>query len=112
MENHRRYRTGVFRRFQAHGAEVSSAPCPSGPRVKFPRFEHLPFYDGLHDRNYLNISFSDMTPFTIKEFRGFAPSDSDLAWGDVAGMPAVRSAIARLHRVARENVLITTGATE
>ena len=80
--------------------------------MKFPPFEHLHFYDELHGSRYLNISYSDMTPFTIKEFGGFIPPDSDLKWGDVAGMPALRSNIARLHRVPKENVLMTTGATE
>ncbi len=80
--------------------------------MKFPPFEHLHFYDRLHGRGYLNISFSDMTPFSIAEFKGFVPADRNLNWGDVAGMPALRSSIAGLHRVPRENVLITTGATE
>ncbi len=80
--------------------------------MRFPPFEHLQFYDRLHGRGYLNISFSDMTPFSIREFKGFAPVEHDLKWGDVAGMPALRSNVAKLHRVPRENVLITTGATE
>jgi len=80
--------------------------------VKFPPFQHLHFYDDLPPSRFLNISFSDMTGFTLKEFGGFSPSDRDLRWSDVAGMPALRSSIARLHRVPGANVLITTGATE
>jgi len=80
--------------------------------VKFPPFEHLHFYDRLHGARLLNISLSDVAPFTIEDFGGFAPRSRDLKWGDVAGMPFLRSNVAKLHRVPRENVLIMTGATE
>ena len=80
--------------------------------MKFPPFDHLRFYDDLPPSRFLNISYSDMTPFTLKEFRGFVPADSQLKWWDAAGMPALRSKIARVHRVPRTNVMVTTGATE
>jgi aspartate/methionine/tyrosine aminotransferase len=80
--------------------------------VKFPPFEHLHFYDDLHGPRFLNISYSDITPFTIQEFGGYLPTKLDLTWGEVAGMPSLRRRVAALHGVPRENVLITTGATE
>lgn len=80
--------------------------------MKFPRFEHLHFYDDLHGPRFLNISYSDVAPFTLREFDGYLPTKLDLSWGDVAGMPSLRRRVAGLHGVPRENVLITTGATE
>ena len=80
--------------------------------MKFPPFEHLHFYDDLHGPRFLNISYSDITPFTIREFDGYSPTKLDMSWGDVAGMPSLRRRVAALHGVPRENVLITTGATE
>src|SRR5256712_8452788 len=112
MENRWRYLLGVFRRFRLLPAEASSPSCPSRLAVKFPPFDHLRFYDDLPPSRFLNISYSDMTPFTLKEFRGFVPADSQLKWWDAAGMPALRSKIARVHRVPRTNVMVTTGATE
>ncbi len=79
--------------------------------MKFPPFEHLHFYEGLHGTR-LNISYSDMTPFTIPEFGRSLPANLDLNWADLAGMPALRARVARLHDAPRERVLITTGATE
>ena len=80
--------------------------------MKFPPFEHLHFYDDLHGPKFLNISYSDVTPFTLREFDRYRPTNFDLAWGDVAGMPSLRRRVAALHRVPYDNVLITTGATE
>ncbi len=80
--------------------------------MKFPPFEHLHFYDDLHDPQFLNISYSDMTPFTIPEFGRSLPRDLDLNWGDPAGMPRLRGRIAKHHGVPRERVMITSGATE
>ena len=80
--------------------------------VRFPPFEHLHFYDDLHGPKFLNISYSDINPFTIREFGGYLPTKLDLSWGDVAGMPSLRRTVAALHCVPREHVLITTGATE
>jgi len=80
--------------------------------VRFPPFEHLHFYDELHDARYVNISYSDMAPFTIPEFGRSLPRNLDLNWGDPAGMPRLRARIAKHHGVPQERVLITSGATE
>ena len=80
--------------------------------MKFPPFEHLHFYEELHGPDFVNISYSDMTPFTIREFGRSIPTDLDMNWGEPAGMPALRTNLGKLMRVPRERVLITSGATE
>ena len=80
--------------------------------MKFPPFEHLHFYEKLHGRGFVNISYSDMTPFTIAEFGRSIPTNLDMNWGEPAGMPALRTNLAKLHGVPRDRVLVTSGATE
>ena len=80
--------------------------------MKFPPFEHLHFYEDLHGGRYLNISYSDMTAFTIPEFGRSLPADLDLNWSDPDGMPALRAKLAQLHAVPKDHVVVTTGATE
>jgi aspartate/methionine/tyrosine aminotransferase len=79
--------------------------------VEFPPFEHLRFYEGVHDVR-LNISYSNVRAFTLGEFRRALPKTLDLNWTDERGSPELRGLIARRARVATNRVLVTTGATE
>lgn len=79
--------------------------------MAFPPFEHLKFYEGVHDVR-LNISFSNVKAFTLGEFRRALPKDLNLNWTDERGSPELRRLIGRRHDVAGDHVLVTTGATE
>src|SRR5437870_11367012 len=79
--------------------------------MEFPPFEHLRFYEGVHDVR-LNISYSNIKGFTLGEFHKTLPKDLDLNWTDERGPPELRRLIARHVRVAMDRVLVTTGATE
>src|SRR5207237_4392092 len=79
--------------------------------MEFPPFEHLRFYEGVHDVR-LNISYSNIKGFTLGEFHKTLPKDLDLNWTDERGPPELRRLIARHARVAMDRVLVTTGATE
>src|SRR5213083_1053776 len=79
--------------------------------MEFPPFEHLRFYEGVHDVR-LNISYSNIKGFTLGEFHKTLPKDLDLNWTDERGPPELRRLIARHARVAMDHVLVTTGATE
>ena len=79
--------------------------------MEFPPFEHLRFYEGVHDVR-LNISYSNIKGFTLGEFHKTLPGDLDLNWTDERGPPPLRRLIARHTRVAMDHVLVTTGATE
>jgi aspartate/methionine/tyrosine aminotransferase len=79
--------------------------------VEFPPFEHLRFYEGVHDVR-LNISYSNVQAFTLGEFQQALPKTLDLNWTDERGSPELRGLIARRARVATNRVLVTTGATE
>ncbi|HYY48367.1 MAG TPA: pyridoxal phosphate-dependent aminotransferase [Thermoplasmata archaeon] len=79
--------------------------------MAFPPFEHLRFYEGVHDVR-LNISFSNIKAFTLGEFHRALPKDLDLNWTDERGSPELRGLIARRHGVGADHVLVTTGATE
>ncbi|MGI0148552.1 MAG: pyridoxal phosphate-dependent aminotransferase [Thermoplasmata archaeon] len=79
--------------------------------MEFPPFEHLRFYEGVHDVR-LNISFSNIKGFTLGEFHKALPKDLDLNWTDERGPPELRRLIARRSGVPMDRVLVTTGATE
>jgi aspartate/methionine/tyrosine aminotransferase len=79
--------------------------------MAFPPFEHLRFYEGVHDVR-LNISYSNVKAFTLGEFHKALPKDLDLNWTDERGSPKLRRLIARRHGVSADRVLVTTGATE
>src|SRR5947208_341558 len=79
--------------------------------MEFPPFEHLRFYEGVHDVR-LNISYSNIKGFTLGEFHKTLPKDLDLNWTDERGPPELRRLIARHAQVAMDHVLVTTGATE
>src|SRR2546421_645680 len=79
--------------------------------MNFPPFEHLRFYEGVHDVR-LNISYSNIKGFTLGEFHKTLSKDLDLNWTDERGPPELRRLIARHARVAMDRVLVTTGATE
>src|SRR3989454_7252884 len=79
--------------------------------MEFPPFEHLRFYEGVHDVR-LNISYSNIKGFTLGEFHKTLPKDLDLNWTDERGPPDLRRLIARHSRVTMDHVLVTTGATE
>jgi len=79
--------------------------------MEFPPFEHLRFYEGVHDVR-LNISYSNIKGFTLGEFHKTLPKDLDLNWTDERGPPKLRRLIARHSRVTMDHVLVTTGATE
>src|SRR2546421_9825529 len=79
--------------------------------MNFPPFEHLRFYEGVHDVR-LNISYSNIKGFTLGEFHKPLPKALDLNWTDERGPPELRRLIARHARVAMDRVLVTTGATE
>ena len=80
--------------------------------MQFPPFEHLHFYDGLHGRRLLNISLSNMEPFSLRGFRRSLPRDLDLNQVFADGSPELRRRIARLHGVPPDRVTVTNGATE
>ena len=42
--------------------------------MEFPPFEHLRFYEGVHDVR-LNISYSNIKGFTLGEFHKTLPKD-------------------------------------
>ena len=79
--------------------------------MEFPPFEHLRFYEGVHDVR-LNISYSNIKGFTLGEFHKTLPKDLDLNWTDERGPPELRRLIAQHAQVAMDHVLVTTGATE
>jgi len=79
--------------------------------MEFPPFEHLRFYEGVHDVR-LNISYSNIKGFTLGEFRRALPKDLDLNWTDERGPPELRRLVARRTGVTMDRVLVTTGATE
>jgi aspartate/methionine/tyrosine aminotransferase len=79
--------------------------------MEFPPFEHLRFYEGVHDVR-LNISYSNIKGFTLGEFHRALPKDLDLNWTDERGPPELRQLIARRSGVTADRVLVTTGATE
>ncbi|HLA46124.1 MAG TPA: pyridoxal phosphate-dependent aminotransferase [Thermoplasmata archaeon] len=79
--------------------------------MQFPPFEHLHFYERLRGR-FLNISFSDMREFPLREFHREFPMDIDTVWVDLRGMPDLRKRIAKRHGVDPDRVLVTNGATE
>lgn len=79
--------------------------------MEFPPFEHLRFYEGVHDVR-LNISYSNIKGFTLGEFHKDLPKDLDLNWTDERGPPELRRLIAQRSGVAMDRVLVTTGATE
>ena len=79
--------------------------------MDFPPFEHLRFYEGVHDVR-LNISYSNIKGFTLGEFHKTLPKDLDLNWTDERGPPELRRLIARHSGVPMDHVLVTTGATE
>jgi len=79
--------------------------------MEFPPFEHLRFYEGVHDVR-LNISYSNIKGFTLGEFHKTLPKDLDLNWTDERGPPELRRLIARHTGVTMDHVLVTTGATE
>lgn len=79
--------------------------------MEFPPFEHLRFYEGVHDVR-LNISYSNIKGFTLGEFHRALPKDLDLNWTDERGPPELRRLIARRSGVTVDRVLVTTGATE
>jgi len=79
--------------------------------MEFPSFEHLRFYEGVHDVP-LNISYSSIKGFTLGEFHKALPKDLDLNWTDERGSPELRRLIARRSGVTMDRVLVTTGATE
>jgi len=79
--------------------------------MEFPPFEHLRFYEGVHDVR-LNISFSNIKGFTLGEFHKALPKNLDLNWTDERGPPELRRLIARRSGVKMDQVLVTTGATE
>lgn len=64
--------------------------------MEFPPFEHLRFYEGVHDIR-LNISFSNVKGFTLREFREALPGGLDLNWTDERGSPSLRRLIGRRH---------------
>src|SRR6267378_345538 len=82
-----------------------------GRPMAFPPFEHLRFYEGVHDVR-LNISYSNIKGFTLGEFHKTLPKDLDLNWTDERGPPELRRLIARHTGVTMDHVLVTTGATE
>ena len=79
--------------------------------MEFPPFEHLRFYEGVHDVR-LNISYSNVKGFTLGEFHKALPKDLDLNWTDERGPPELRRVIALRSGVGMDRVLVTTGATE
>lgn len=79
--------------------------------MQFQPFEHLHYYEHVHDIRR-NISYSNVLPFTLGEFHRRLPRDLDLNWTDPDGPPELRRAIAKRHRVSKDRVLVTTGATE
>jgi len=79
--------------------------------MEFPPFEHLRFYEGVHDVR-LNISYSNIKGFTLGEFHKALPKDLDLNWTDERGPPELRRLIAQRSGVTADRVLVTTGATE
>ena len=79
--------------------------------MEFPPFEHLRFYEGVHDVR-LNISYSNVKGFKLGEFHKALPKDLDLNWTDERGPPELRRLIARRCGVKADRVLVTTGATE
>ena len=79
--------------------------------MEFPPFDHLRFYEGVHDVP-LNISYSNIQGFTLGEFHKALPGNLDLNWTDERGPPELRRLIARRTRVPIERILVTSGATE
>lgn len=79
--------------------------------MDFPPFEHLRYYERVHDVR-LNISYSNIQAFTLGEFHRSLPKGLDLNWTDERGPPELRRRIARRYRVAADQVLVTSGATE
>src|SRR5213083_3076239 len=79
--------------------------------MEFPPFDHLRFYEGVHDVP-LNISYSNVQGFTLGEFHKALPRNLDLNWTDERGPPQLRRLIARRTRVGIERILVTSGATE
>lgn len=79
--------------------------------MRFPPFDHLHYYEGVHGVR-LNISYSNIQPFTVGEFRRQLPADLDLNWTDPSGPPELRKLIARRHGTSLDHVLVTSGATE
>ncbi|TMA06588.1 MAG: hypothetical protein E6J94_06850, partial [Methanobacteriota archaeon] len=66
--------------------------------MEFPPFDHLRFYEGVHDVP-LNISYSNVQGFTLGEFHKALPGNLDLNWTDERGPPELRRLIARRTRV-------------
>jgi len=87
------------------------APFADGPRMQFPPFEHLHYYEHVHGIQR-NISYSHVLPFSLGEFRRRLPETLDLNWTDPDGPAELRRLIAKRHRVSEGRVLVTTGATE
>ena len=79
--------------------------------MDFPPFEHLQYYERVHDVR-LNISYSNILPFTLGEFPRSLPKDLDLNWTDERGPPELRRVIGRRHGVDADHVLVTSGASE
>lgn len=82
-----------------------------GRDMEFPPFEHLHYYEEVRDVR-LNISYSNIQPFSFGEFRRELPGDLDLNWTDPKGPPELRRLIAGRHRTRADRVLVTSGATE
>lgn len=81
------------------------------PRVDFPAFEHLHYYDRVRDVR-LNISYSNIREFTFGEFRREVPKDLDLNWTQSNGPEHLRKMVASRHATRTDRVLMTAGASE
>jgi len=79
--------------------------------MRFPPFEHLHFYEGLHGA-YVNISLSNMEPFPLRGFGRSLPRDLDLNWVPPDGPPELRKLLGKLHGLPADHVILTSGATE
>ena len=90
---------------------IGDGPFVGTLPLRFPQFDHLHLYEGLHGRT-LNISFSNVKPFTLGEFRRALPRDLSLDWTDPDGSEELRRLIAKRHGVPADHVLVTVGATE
>jgi len=79
--------------------------------MEFQPFEHLHYYEHVRGVRR-NISYSNVLAMRLGEFHRQLPEDLDLNWTDPDGAPELRRLIARRHRVSKDRVLVTTGATE
>src|SRR5438132_1378980 len=67
--------------------------------MEFPPFEHLRFYEGVHDVR-LNISYSNIKAFTLGEFHQTLPKDLALNW--TTSVPIGRNDLQELADIAQE----------